>query len=353
MSGRKVPSFRKVITKTGVYTMGLLCLTQPLLNVSAHAYAMTDDAQSHSNAYISESGLYNEATLLNKATRNKENQSLQNNNVNHQYTATPSSTKESYNRIGKSNSVPVTNVQAPTINKKDSEQLKSETQKEDEHASSSNNASLEEAQSEDSQQNGNNGANEDPAPIKPENHTQPSDQGQASPQGGETPPKDETGDSSQDGNSPSKPDHDRQIKMISRQTQTNNHLSMTISRQIQTNNRLNMTINHQIRINNHLGMMISHQRQINSLTKVKSLNQNLIRQSQKIVTRKVEMEEHQQVIRTIHHIKMDRRNPTRMVSFRIQTFHITNLMGQLIILYLKIKQVTINQTMISINVIQN
>ncbi len=119
MSGRKVPSFRKVITKTGVYTMGLLCLTQPLLNVSAHAYAMTDDAQSHSNAYISESGLYNEATLLNKATRNKENQSLQNNNVNHQYTATPSSTKESYNRIGKSNSVPVTNVQAPTINKKD------------------------------------------------------------------------------------------------------------------------------------------------------------------------------------------------------------------------------------------
>ncbi|WP_340285739.1 SdrH family protein [Staphylococcus coagulans] len=208
MSGRKVPSFRKVITKTGVYTMGLLCLTQPLLNVSAHAYAMTDDAQSHSNAYISESGLYNEATLLNKATRNKENQSLQNNNVNHQYTATPSSTKESYNRIGKSNSVPVTNVQAPTINKKDSEQLKSETQKEDEHASSSNNASLEEAQSEDSQQNGNNGANEDPAPIKPENHTQPSDQGQASPQGGETPPKDETGDSSQDGNSPSKPDHE-------------------------------------------------------------------------------------------------------------------------------------------------
>ncbi len=208
MSGRKVPSFRKVITKTGVYTMGLLCLTQPLLNVSAHAYAMTDDAQSHSNAYISESGLYNEATLLNKATRNKENQSLQNNNVNHQYTATPSSTKESYNRIGKSNAVPVTNVQAPTINKKDSEQLKSETQKEDEHASSSNNASLEEAQSEDSQQNGNNGANEDPAPIKPENHTQPSDQGQASPQGGETPPKDETGDSSQNGNSPSKPDHE-------------------------------------------------------------------------------------------------------------------------------------------------
>ncbi|WP_281183113.1 hypothetical protein [Staphylococcus schleiferi] len=131
----------------------------------------------------------------------------------------------------------------------------------------------------------------------------------------------------------------RQIKMISRQTQTNN--------------RLNMTINHQIRINDHLSMMISHQLQINSLTKDKSLNQSLIRQNQKIVIRKVETEEPQQVIRTIHHIKMDRRNPTRMVSFRIQTFHITNLMGQPIILYLKIKQVTINQTMISINVIQN